>query len=323
MFGRRADGKRVKNMGLIDRAMPYFMPTRIDAVQLYTQPINCAPIDEFILKERKESGIHYNYTEILMAACVRMLYERPKTNRFVSNCMIYQRNYISVSITIKKKLTDDGEEITLKMYFTGRESLQQVKEIFDKEVEKNLKAAEESHKTTRFVKVLAKMPNWLYKAVIGLLRFGDKHGMLPMSLLDVSPFHTSIYVADLRSIKLSKVYHHLYNFGTTTMFSTLGKLKYVPVANREGEVSVEKQLELGLTLDERVCDGLYYSNSVRLLQNYAENPELLKEPLPEPELSGKELKKKQKQDKKMAKKLEKIKQKENKKQEKIAKKKNS
>ena len=188
------------------------------------------------------------------------------------------------------------------MYFTGRESLKEIKEKFEAELAKNSIAAEKDHKTTRFAGVLAKMPNWLYKFVLAVLRFGDKHGMLPRKLLDVSPFHTSIFITDLRSIKLNSLYHHLYNFGNTTIFAAMGKLYYAPVANRSGEISVAKQCDMRFTLDERVCDGLYYGNSLRVLMKNLENPELMLESLPEPELEGKALKKKQKHDKKQAKK---------------------
>ncbi len=313
MFGRRSDGVKVKNMQIIDKAMPYFMPTRIDAVNNYTQPVNCAGLDKFILEEKKANKVHYTYTEILIAACVRMLHERPKTNRFINNCVVYQRKKIYISMSIKKSLTDDGEEITLKMEFTGRESLDQVKKIVDDEIAKNLAKDADMHKTTKVASVLCKMPNWMFKFAMAVVRFMDKHNCLPKSLIHASPFHTSIYIADLRSIKLDKLYHHLYCFGTTTIFATLSKVKYVPVANREGQVNVEKRMDIGLTLDERVCDGLYYAHSVNLLLKYIENPELLKEPLPEPELTGKALKKKQKEDKKKAKKEEKKKSKKDKK----------
>lgn len=306
MFGKRADGVKVKDIQIIEKAMPYFMPQRIDAVNLFNQPINCENLDKFILEEKKRSGVHYNYTEILMAACVRMLYQRPKTNRFINNCVVYQRNRINISMSIKKNLTDDAEEITLKLYFTGRESLAEVKKIFDDEVAKNLKADADIHQTTKTAGFLCKLPNWMFKTAMWFLRFMDRHNILPAKLIHISPFHTSIYITDLRSIKLDKVYHHLYNFGNTTIFAALGKVIYTPVADRTGEVTVEKRMNLGLTLDERVCDGLYYGNSVRLLSKYIENPELLMEALPEPELTGKALKKKQKQDKKKAKKAKKL-----------------
>lgn len=306
MFGRRADGVRVKDLQIIDKAMPYFMPMRIDAVNLFTQHINCENIDKFILEERQRSGVHYSYTEILMAASVRMLYERPKTNRFISNCKVYQRKGINISISIKKTLRDDGEEITLKMPFTGRESLADVKKIFDEEVNKNLQVDSDVHKTTKTAGFLGKLPGWAFKFAVWLFKFLDKHEMLPKSLIDISPFHTSMYITDLRSIKLDKVYHHLYNFGNTTIFSALGKVNYVPVADRAGEIKVEKRVDLGFSLDERVCDGLYYGRSVALLTKYMENPQLMMERLPEPELTGKALKKKQKADKKALKKQRKL-----------------
>lgn len=307
MFGRRADGVKVKNLEIIEKAGPYFMPQRIDACNLYNQPINCEKLDAFILEEKKRSGIHYSYTEILMAACVRMLYEKPKTNRFINNCVIYQRKWICICMNIKKNLRDENsDEVTMKLHFTGRESLFEVKQKLNNEIEKALADTAGEHKTTKTAGALNKLPGWLFKFAMFMFRFLDKHNMLPKCLIEASPFHTSLYLTELRSIKLDKIYHHLYNFGNTTIFAALGKAIYTPVADRSGEIKVEKRMNLGLTLDERVADGLYYGNSVRLLMKYCENPELMLEALPEPELTGKELKKKQKADKKAQKKQAKI-----------------
>ena len=287
MFGRRADGRRVKNLMVIEKAGPYFMPERIDGVNLYKQQIRCKALDEFILKERQESGVHFNYTEILIAACVRMIYERPKVNRFIVNCQIFQRNEITVSMAVKPKLTDDADEITLKFHFTGRENIYEIKKIVDDEIKKNMAQNAETHETTKVAGVLGKMPYWMFKVAMKLIRFLDRYGLLPKSLIDASPFHTSIFVTDLKSIKLNKVYHHLYNFGTTTMFGALGKVNYVPVSDRDGNIHTEKIMDLGLSLDERVADGLYYGNSVRLLLKYLENHEALKQSLAEVEVKGK------------------------------------
>ena len=287
MFGRRADGRRVKNLMVIEKAVPYFMPERIDGVNLYKQQIRCKALDEFILKERQESGVHFNYTEILIAACVRMIYERPKVNRFIVNCQIFQRNEITVSMAVKPKLTDDADEITLKFHFTGRENIYEIKKIVDDEIKRNIGENAQTHETTKVAGLLGKMPYWMFKVAMKLIRFLDRYGLLPKSLIDASPFHTSIFVTDLKSIKLNKVYHHLYNFGTTTMFGALGKVNYVPVSDRDGNIHTEKIMDLGLSLDERVADGLYYGNSVRLLLKYLENPEALKQSLAEVEVKGK------------------------------------
>ena len=41
---------------------------------------------------------------------------------------------------------------------------------------------------------------------------------------------------------------------------------------------MHETVQLGLTIDERLADGYYYSKSVRLLKTLLENPELLQLP---------------------------------------------
>lgn len=282
MFGKRSDGKKVKDLQIQEKAISYFMPQRIDAVNYFTQPVKCEYIDKFVLEEKKKTGVHFTYTELMIAAFVRMLYERPKLNRFINNCVVYQRNHIAISLTIKKKLTDDGEEVDLKFYFKGNESLYDIKKVIDDEIAKHTSFSGEEHETTKAAGFLCKLPNWLFKFAMACVRFMDKHNCLPKKLIKASPFHTSLYFTDLRSIKLDKVFHHLYNFGTTSIFAALGKTKYLPAKTIDDQVKFEKTMELGLSLDERIADGLYYGNSVRLLLKYLENPSLLCERLPDP-----------------------------------------
>jgi len=40
-------------------------------------------------------------------------------------------------------------------------------------------------------------------------------------------------------------------------------------------------VDIGLTIDERLADGYYYSRTVHLLKKLLENPELLERPLNE------------------------------------------
>jgi len=309
MFSKRYDGVKVKDLPIIEKAGPYFMPQRIDAVNYFTQSVPCAPLDKWIQETKEKTGETYGYTDVLLAAIVRMLYERPKTNRFVNNCIIYQRKWVSISIVAKKKLTDDGDEDTLKFYFTGRESLPEIKKRFRDEVAK-FTTPVATHKTAKTANILNHLPNWAFKTFMWIARKMDKHNCLPKALIDASPFHTSLFLTDLRSIKLDKVYHHIYNFGNTSIFAALGKPKNVPVVDENGEVKVEKRFDIGLSLDERICDGLYYGKSVKLLLKYLENPEPLMERLPEPELTEKEKKQKAKADKKEAKKQQKLQRKE-------------
>lgn len=279
MFGHRSDGKKVKGMGIIDKAEPFFMPQRIDAVNYTTVKIKCDTIDEFIARERK-NGISYSYMHIIMAAIVRILYIRKKLNRFIMRGSIYQRNTISISMDIKKKLEDDGEQVCLKMFFTGRESIEEVKKIVDDEIAKNLKE-DEVHATTKTAGKLTNLPDFLFRWTMAFVRFLDKHGLLPKALIKASPFHTSCFLTNLKSIKLNYIFHHLYNFGTTTIFISMGKEQVEPYVENNKELKIAKILTFGVSLDERVADGLYMGKSLRLFSDMIKNPDNLKTSLPD------------------------------------------
>lgn len=274
MFSKRCDGVEVRDMGVIEQATAYFMPMRIDAVNKYTNTIDCAPIDEFI-KQQRQNGVHYTYNDIFVASVVRILYERPKLNRFINRCVVYQRNDICISMAVKKDLQDDGEEMTLKFHFKGTETLPEVKKIVDDEISKHLGYKQIDQSTVNAAGKLNHLPHFLFRWALAFVRFLDRHNMLSRSLIEASPFHTSLFMANLKSIKLGKVYHHLYNFGTTTIFATLSKEEFRPVANRFGEVSPQKVCDIGLSLDERVCDGLYFSHSLKLWTKLLSNPNML------------------------------------------------
>ena len=81
----------------------------------------------------------------------------------------------------------------------------------------------------------------------------------------------------MKSIKGNYIYHHLYDFGTASMFLALGKDQVIPVV-KEGELTTEKTCTIGAVMDERFVDGLYYVNSVRMWEKMLQNPEVLLQP---------------------------------------------
>lgn len=279
MFGHRSDGKKVKGMNIIEKAGPFFMNQRIDAVNYYKAQIPCEAMDEFIAKERR-NGNHYTYMHLMFATLVRVLYTRKKMNRFIMRGSTYQRNSISISMDIKKKLEDEGEDVTCKFYFTGKESLAEIKSILDEEIAKNSKV-DEVDRTTKVASRLGKLPDFLFRWFMAFARFLDRHGMLPKSLIKASPFHTSIFVTHLKSIKLNYLYHHLYNFGTTSIFVAMGKEKLEPYVDTNKEVKVGKFLTIGFSLDERIADGFYMGKTMKLIKDLLTNPESLNVSMPD------------------------------------------
>lgn len=277
MFGRRSDGKKVKNMDIIERLTSHFMPDRNDAMNMIMSEVRCEKIDEFIASKRLE-GIKYSYMDIVIASIVRMLAVRPMLNRFVMRGKVYQRNGIFVSLSVKKSLKDTGESTEVKVGFTGKETLQEITKMFNDEIASCVNQANGAEKVA---KVFNKTPNFLLRFIMSIIRFLDRRGMLPKALIKASPFHTSVFLTNLKSIKCDAIFHHVYNFGTTGMFISMGKEKICPVVDENDNLTTGKVMKLGITMDERYCDGFYYARSLRMFTNYIENPELLELPFEE------------------------------------------
>lgn len=274
MFGYRKDGKRIKCEDITIKMTPHFMPERNDALNNIMHPVRVEDMDKWIVEKSEKEGIVFNYMHIVMATIVRLLATRPRLNRFVVRGAAYQRNYITISLTIKRSLRDEGPESTVKVNFTGEETIYEVKEKIDKAIVDSIEA---DNNTQKVVQKLAFLPDWLLRGAVGFLRFLDRRCMLPMSLINASPFHTSCYVTYLKSIKCDAIIHHIYNFGTTGLFVAIGKEKHVPVVDFE-ELKVGKVMNLGINMDERFCDGFYFAKSLRMWNDMFHNLEALEKP---------------------------------------------
>lgn len=84
-------------------------------------------------------------------------------------------------------------------------------------------------------------PRLIVKLLMCVLRTLDYYGILPKLINRVSPFHTSVFVTDLGSIGIQPIYHHLYEFGTTSIFVAFGAKQKEKVINK-GDNIVEKNL---------------------------------------------------------------------------------
>ena len=135
--------------------------------------------------------------------------------------------------------------------------------------------------TTGVMDYLNKIPRFISKTAIRILMWLDKHGWVPADIIATDPYYSSVVISNLGSIKLKCGYHHLTNWGTCSMFCIIGEKKLSPFFDAEGHAAMRETLDLGLTIDERLADGYYYSKSVRLLKHLLEHPEELEKPLKE------------------------------------------
>lgn len=305
MFGLRPDGKRVKSLDGFYSIVPIIMRDRNDSMTAITLTIDLKPLNEFIDQEKNRTGIIYSYIDIMVAAMVRTICLRPDLNRFVSNYRIYQRNTIDFSLAVQKSLRNSTEsnETTIKCKFSGEESIDEIKAQVEEKI-KEVKHIEAESKTDRLANILTSVPTGMMIPLVRFVMWLDKHGMLPMSVLDASPFHTTFFITDMRSIKLPSLLHHVYNFGTTGLFMSMGMEEKQLYLDDSGVVREKSILHLGFVSDERFCDGYYFSRSFRLFQKIIANPSYLvkrleREDIPE---TGNEKFKKAKAEAKIAKK---------------------
>lgn len=272
MFGYRPDGRKVKHASLLFRVIPHIMTTRNDSQVYFTQDIPLKGMDEFISKKAEEE-IKISYMHIIYAAIVKTIALRPNLNRFIVNCIPYERDGIWISLMIKKSMSEDGNETLVKLRFDGTETFMEIKEKLENAINEN-KEEDAENSTDKFVKALEKTPNLILKTAVGLLKFLDRYGLMPKSIITLSPFHTSAFLTNVGSIGIDAIYHHIYNFGTTSMFFAMGKKKkdYVP---EDDEIVEEKCISFAFVGDERICDGYYFANSFKQLIKFVKKPELL------------------------------------------------
>ena len=277
MFGFRPDGKKVKDIDPIQRIIPHIMPTRNDAQNMTEYDCPCEPLDAFIIQQ-SDKGTEYTYMHLIIAAMVRVYARFPRLNRFIMNGRIYRHNEIQVSFVVKKGMSPNAPDALVKLSFTGLETVEEVRQKIDEAIEAN-NNLEANNGTDKIARLLTLTPNFLIKWSVGLIKFMDKHSILPNAIIKLSPFHTSLFLTNLKSIKGPAIFHHLYNFGTTGIFMAMGKESEVPVVNDNGEIIVGKRMPVQIVTDERFCDGFYFVSAMKYWERLLKKPAQMLEPL--------------------------------------------
>lgn len=269
----RADGKRLKNTDPMYTVAAYVMNKRVDSMNMVTLDIPYDPIQNYLNEKRKES-VNISHMGVLIAAYLRTAAEFPLLNRFIVNCKPYARNEFAVAMVVLKAGEADNGTMS-KMYFEMTDTIFDVNNKINKYVNDNRETPEKNG-TEKLIKILLGIPGIL-RVGVGLFKFLDKHGLLPKAIIDMSPFHNSLCISNLASIRTNHIYHHCYEFGTTSVFITMGNLREVP-KRRGNETVLERSIPLGVVMDERICSGSYFAIAFRRMRQYLRNPKLLEVP---------------------------------------------
>lgn len=279
MFKNRYDGRRIKSLEPFQMIMPYVMKTRTDSMNMYEDNVPCEIFDEYI-KEKATQGIKLDYMQIFIAAIVRTIALRPKLNRFVMNGHIYARPKIWVSFAIHHDLSGNQDETTIKLCFEGTETILEIADKIQTAILKETASHTEANATDKLAKLLTRIPGPILRLAVNTLMWMDRHNIMPKAIIEASPFHTTFFITNLKSLSINHIFHHVYEFGTTGVFFAMGKERNIPLY-KNGKFIPQKAMGFGLTTDERFCDGLYLARSLRLLKKLLRDPKALEQPLAE------------------------------------------
>lgn len=276
-WGDRRDGTLIRDIDAMHYVMPLMYPNRCDNEAFMSMAVDISNTEEYIRaynKDHPEGRI--SIFDLIIAAMLKTIELRPQMNRFIANKNVYQRNNITAAFTVKKEFSDDGDETLARIVADENDTLADISAKVRQQIAFCKKEDDES---TDAMNVIKKLPG---KHLIGAIaRFLDRHGWMPQAVIATDPYQCSVVLSNLGSLGMNIGYHHLMNWGTTSIFVIVGTKKYRPHYDVQGNVTMKKEIDLSFTIDERISDGFYYGRSMKLLKKLVENPQLMEGKLSE------------------------------------------
>ena len=274
-WGDRKDGIWLKDLPPMNRLMPGIMPNRADNEAYINVDIDLRPLDAYLAKKNEgKTEDKYTYFHVISAAIAKAFVLRPRMNRFICNNKVYQHRDLTLAFVVKKKFSDKSEEGLAFLKFEPEETM----DSYHGKIMKVIHQTRKEHggdTTSDAMDIVAKLPQFVINLIVKTTLWLDKHGWAPDFLIGSDPNHASIFLSNLGSIGLEGGYHHLVNWGTNSCFIVLGK-KYMKMEyKKDGSSDLHEVIPMGITLDERIADGYYYSGTVALVKELLTHPELL------------------------------------------------
>ena len=265
----RADGTRVIHDDPMYHLVPYFLTKRYDAMNMVTLDIPELPLRTYMNAKRRE-GKQVSHLALILTAYLHTVEKYPALNRFIVGKKIYQHNDMTVSMVVLKPGTD--MDTMSKIHLDFNDDVFDVQRKITDYIDQNRQLGE-ANGLDAIMNKLVKHTGLLSIAT-GALRLMDRLGILPRSLIDVSPFHASLLISNLASIRTNHIYHHIYQFGTTSVAITMGNMREVPRKTKDG-YTFDRCIPLGCVMDERIANGHYLAQAFSQIKKYLANPVLM------------------------------------------------
>lgn len=268
MFGRRVDGKRIRDISVTRRFMPYLSPRRNSSLVYYTTEIEVGPALEYVAELNRERAEEERVTffHLFLRSLGIGLTEREGVNRFVAGGKLWQRHGVWITYSAKQAIVDGSPVITLKHRFDPQESLDAMSGRLLGDLHARRQGRES--RADKEVNLAIRLPGFVLRALLAVLRTADYLGLLPSSMIEGDPMFSSAFVANLGSVGLDAGYHHLWEYGTCSIFAVVGQ-----VHSRTDGTQV---VEVKYSYDERIADGLYAALTLVGVKERLENPRTMR-----------------------------------------------
>ena len=281
-WGDRRDGWWLRELPGMTQFTPHLYPNRADNEAYINVDIDLRPLDDYLAKKNAgRTEDKYTYFHLISAAIGKAFVLRPKMNRFIAYNRVYQRKYISVAFVVKKKFEDKSEEGLAFQYFDENSTLDGYHQELMQTIHQ-CRRTDVKDPSSDMMDRLVRLPRPILRLVMHTLFFLDRHGKVPQGIIATDPNYSSIFISNLGSIGLECGYHHLTNWGTNSCFVVIGKKHWTMTYDEAGAQDPHQVITLGITLDERIADGYYYSGTVALVKELLRHPELLDLPAKTP-----------------------------------------
>ncbi len=273
----RRDAKKVKNVDPMHKILVHLKPNRCDSDVYINKKMDVTKLVEYI-EEKKKDDNTLTYFHAFVTLIGKTIFNRPLLNRFIINKTLYDRNHVSIGFVAKVNYDDESKEMMSLIEIEENDNIMTLQKKLTESVTKIRKNKEEG--TNNLVSIIGKLPKFLLSIVVSIVKFMDRHDLLPKSLINENIYFSSVIVSNLGSIKSGAIYHNLTDFGTSSILCTIGEIKEEKVLI-DGKEEIRKICEFGINIDERIADGVYFVKSIALMQDILNNPELLEKKVSE------------------------------------------
>ena len=278
-WGDRIDGRRIRTLSPMAQITAYFQVERNTCSNFFEESFEITHVDRYIRQKRREGMTDFGITHVLLAAYVRGVAKYPQLNRFISGQKVYSRgNDIQYCMVIKKEMSVDSPDTSIKVHLTPYDTAKDVYEKLNEAVEKVKATRELDSNLDSLIDYLNLIPSVVLKFTVWFLKLLDYFGLLPKFLLELSPFHGSLFFTSMGSLGIRPIYHHLYNFGNLPVFGAFGMKRRAVEVQEDGTVVQKKYIDVKFVLDERIVDGYYYATFFKYFRRLMAHPELLDNP---------------------------------------------